>query len=238
MLATVVASGLYTLVSPIFDATYPRLSALAARNPSPDLISTYRLASGLLASLLFPLAMFLAFTGRSLIQLWTGDSQLAEAVSPVLALLSIGSALHGMMFMPHALALASGASALVLRTNVILLLAFGPLIAILTTWQGGVGAALGWVILHAAYLLFGSIYTHRKLLPQISTTWLLRDLGIPGVVSVSAAMAGFTLARMVAAPPLHDVTIGAATMLGAWAVLLVRQPTFRQWLYRTLPADF
>ena len=235
MLATLLASGLYTLVSPVFDAIYPRLSALVSRQALRDLASIYRLVSGLLASLLFPLTMFLVFTGRSLVQLWTGNLQLAEAVWPVAALLAVGSALHGMMFMPYALALAFGASALVLRTNVILLFAFGPLIAAMTASFGAVGAAFAWAILHGAYLSFGSIYIHRILLPQITTAWLLRDLGVPGVVSLFTAMTGLVLTRSVVNSPLHNVVIGVAMMLLAWAILVARQPQLRQWLRHKIP---
>lgn len=226
ILATLLASGLYALVVPVFNAIYPKLSALTTHPTSHDLASTYRAISWLLASLLFPSALFLALYGHCLVQLWTSDSALASSVSPMLALLSIGSSLHGMMFMPYALALAHGASVLVLRINLILLLSFGPLIAVLTAKFGGIGAAWAWVILHSAYLLFGSLYTHQQLFPQISKVWLLRDVGIPGTVSFIIAISGFALTQLTNEShqsSLTSVVVGATTMLISWVLLLIWQ---------------
>lgn len=223
ILATLLASGLYTLVVPIFNATYPRLSALSTQIPPHDIEAAYRASSRLLASLLFPSALFLVLNGHELVQLWTGDTKLASAVSPMLALLSIGSSFHGIMFMPYALALAFGASTLVLRINLILLLAFGPLIAVLTARLGGIGSAWAWVMLHTAYLVFGSLYTHRRLLPRVSITWLLKDIGIPGVASLVVAISGFTTTQLIRSSPPNRILVGAMTMLASWTLLLVWQ---------------
>jgi O-antigen/teichoic acid export membrane protein len=128
MLATVVASALYTMVTPLFNVMYPRFSALVVSGDTEKLTELYRLATRFLASLLFPAAMLLALFAEDLVLVWTGNAALASRVAPVIAFLSLGSALHGVMFLPYALQLAYGMTRLILRNNVILVVVLIPLI--------------------------------------------------------------------------------------------------------------
>ena len=97
MVAAAVAGGLYVFVTPFFNAVYPRLSVLVARGDAAGLESSYRLATVVLASILFPVAALLALYSVDVIELWTRNADLARATGPVVSLLAIGSALHGVM---------------------------------------------------------------------------------------------------------------------------------------------
>src|SRR3990172_695786 len=121
MLATVVVSGLYVLIAPVYNVVYPRFSALVATGDTEKLIDLYRLGTRMLATVIFPIAMVLAVFAEGLVLVWTGNPSIASRVAPVIALLAIGSALHGVMYFPYALQLAYGMTRLPLTINIILL---------------------------------------------------------------------------------------------------------------------
>jgi O-antigen/teichoic acid export membrane protein len=214
MLATVAASILYALVRPLFNVMYPRFSALVAAGETEKLGALYRTATGLFTLFWFPGALGLALCAEPLLLLWTGDSEIAARAAPLLALLAIGNALHGVMYFPYALQLAYGLSRLPLQINVLLMVFQLPLIVILATTFGAVGAALAWMVLHLFYIALGTWLTHRRLLPGLGTAWLARDVAVP--LAVSAAI-GFGCVQVQA---LAFESVAIQLVVGGGAALL------------------
>jgi len=190
MLATVVVSSLYALVTPFFNVVYPRFSAMVATGNTLQLKESYSLSTRVLAIVLFPLAMFLALFAEDLLTAWTGNAGIAKSVAPLVKLLVIGSALHGVMHMPYALQLAYGNTRLPFFITLTLIVLLVPLIVLLTFTRGAHGAAMAWLALHVAYLIIGTWLTHRHLLKGLGTTWILRDVGIPFGVTAVLGLAG------------------------------------------------
>lgn len=188
MLASVVVSGLYILITPVFNLIYPRFSAFVAKGDLVELKKLYRLGTRLLASILFPLAMFLAIFSEEIVAIWTGDRNLAVSVAPVIALLAAGSALHGVMYFPYALQLANGLTKLPLKINLILMIFQVPLVIIFANRFGAVGGAAAWLLLHSAYLLVGTLLTHQKLLRGHAVSWLLKEVGIPFCFTLASGL--------------------------------------------------
>ncbi|MDP1639104.1 MAG: oligosaccharide flippase family protein [Candidatus Nitrotoga sp.] len=189
MLATVVVSGLYVLVTPMYNAVYPRFSALVASGDFKKLGNLYRLCTRILSIILFPTAMILAVFAYDLVRIWTGNTELASSVAPVVTLLAIGSALNCIMFIPHALQLAFGMTRLPLIINGALMIVILPLIVFFTLTYGVLGGAMAWLTLHALYVLLGTWLTHRHLLRGLGKQWLFRDVGVPLGVALIAGMA-------------------------------------------------
>jgi O-antigen/teichoic acid export membrane protein len=133
--------------------------------------------------------MILVVFSEQLIFIWTGNATLAKAIGPIVSLLAVGSALHGVMYIPHALQLAYGMIRIPLRINAILILLWVPVMFILVKSFGGIGGATAWLILHLVYMLLGTFLTHRVLLKGLATSWLIHDVGTPFVI---ALFAGFT----------------------------------------------
>ena len=184
-LAIVVISGLYVFINPLFSAVYPRFSALVASDSPDKLAELYRLSTRLLGAMLFPIAMVLAVFAEELVQLWTGDAAIAVRVAPLISVLAIGSALHGVMYLPYALQLAYGLTRLPLTINAILMVVQVPLMTWFALNYGALGGAMAWLLLHVMYLLLGTWMTHRQLLKAIGTKWLLQDVGLPLLVAMS-----------------------------------------------------
>jgi len=190
MLATLVVSGLYVLVTPFFNVVYPRFSALVAQGHTAQLMDLYRLCARALATALFPLAMLLVLCAEDLVLVWTGSPEIAAGAPPVIALLAVGSALHGVMYLQYALQLAYGQTRLPVVITLTLIVLLAPLIVLLTLSFGAKGAAMAWLALHVVYLIIGTWLTHRHLLRGIALTWIFQDVGIPFAVTASVGLIG------------------------------------------------
>jgi O-antigen/teichoic acid export membrane protein len=176
MLATTVVSGLYVLISPLFNVIYPRFSLLVATGETEKLIGLYRLGTRAFVALLFPIAMVLAFFAGDLVQLWTRDASIAVSVAPVITLLVIGSTLNGVMYFPYALQLAYGMTWIPLVINLALMLFLVPSIIFLANEYGAQGGGMAWMLVEVAYVLLGTVLTHRYILKGLASTWLLQDV--------------------------------------------------------------
>jgi len=230
MLATLVTNGLYVVITPIFNALYPRFSALVTQERQSELQDLYRLTSHLVAAVMFPLAMLLIVFGEGIVALWTGNARLAADVAPVIGLLAAGTSLHSVMFVPYALQLAKGAATLALRISLALLLVQGPLMWWLTRTWGGVGAACAWLLLHILYLTFGSWTTHRRLLPAVTWGWLLHDVGGPFLIAAGVGLASWYAIHDYAEQGTAVVLVGAALAVASAALTALTSPRLRRLL--------
>jgi len=183
-LAGVITSGLYVLLAPIFNAIYPRFSALVAAGNTEILTNLYRTGTRLLSAVLFPIATLAGVFAEDLVYLWTGNLSISKGVAPILSLLLMGTAINGIMIFPYALQLAYGAVRLPLMICLILIAGTVPITIFLAMKYEAVGGASAWVLMNSIYLVMGSLLTHRVLLKEIGFKWLLWDAGIPLVVSV------------------------------------------------------
>lgn len=190
MLATVVVSGLYVLISPLFNVIYPRFSALVVTGETEKLIEFYRLGTRVLAMLLFPITMVLAFFAEDLVHVWTGNSTMASSVAPVITLLAIGSALNGVMYFPYALQLAYGMTWIPLTINMALMCFLVPTIIYLAQEYGALGGAMAWMIAEVVYVLLGPWLTHRYILKGLGSKWFLQDVCLPLVSTVLIGVLG------------------------------------------------
>ncbi|MDP2073009.1 lipopolysaccharide biosynthesis protein [Hydrogenophaga sp.] len=190
MLATVVVSGLYVLISPIFNVIFPRFSALVASGETGKLTELYRLGTRLLATVLFSIATVLALFAEDFVTVWTGDPAVAAPVAQIVSLLVIGSALNGVMYFPYALQLAHGMTWIPLVLNISLMCFLVPAIIFLALTFGAMGGALAWLIAEVAYVLTGPWLTHRHILKGLASKWLFRDVGLPLAIAVLLVGAG------------------------------------------------
>ena len=83
MLATLMVSGLYVLILPVFNVVYPRLSALVVTGETEKLTDLYRIGTRMLGTVLFPIAMAFAVFAEEILRVWTGNPALSSSVAPV-----------------------------------------------------------------------------------------------------------------------------------------------------------
>lgn len=227
MLATLVVSGLYVLVTPFFNVVYPRFSALVANGNTLQLLELYRLCTRILAAVLFPLAMLLALFAEDLVTVWTGNAAIAAGVAPVITLLAIGSALHGVMYLPYALQLAYGKTRLPIVITMTLVALLVPLIVVLTLKRGAQGAAMAWLVLHVVYMIIGTWLTHRYLLKGLAVRWISQDVGIPFVATAIVGILGSRAIHLVGGAAYGKLLFGMVLALTAVTLSVAVSPQLR-----------
>lgn len=227
MLATVIVSGMYLLIMPIFNAMYPRFSTLVVSGDTEKLTDLYRLSTRMLVSVLFPIATVLAIFAKDLVLVWTGNPSIALSVGPIITLLAIGSALHGIMFFPYALQLAYGMTRLPLMINTILMIALVPLIIYFSLKYGAQGGAIAWLVLHLLYVMLGTVLTHRHLLKGLGLTWLAQDIGIPCSISCLMGLIEYYSVERIGLSPFIKLTCAGGLALLTTLLLVVTSSKLR-----------
>ena len=226
ILATVVVSGLYVLILPMFNAIFPRLTTLVIAGDTGKLIDLYRVGTRMLATVLFPIAMVLVVFAEDLIRIWVGNPDIASSVAPLISLLAIGSALHGVMFFPYALQLAYGMTRLPLMINALLMIVLIPLIIYFALTYGALGGAIAWLLFHVLYVLLGTWLTHRHLLKGLGMIWLTQDVGIPFVLSFLAGLTGHYVIQNSEYSPYMKLMFGSVLALTAVLFSIAMLPTY------------
>jgi O-antigen/teichoic acid export membrane protein len=178
-LAGVVASGLYMIINPIFNAVFPRFSSLAATGNEEELSLLYHRSSQLMAVLVIPLASVIALFSHDIVLLWTGNMEVANNASPIISILVVGTAMNGLMNTPYALQLSHGWTRIGLTINAFLIVLFIPSILFMTTHYGPIGAASVWMTLNGIHMSISIPFTHRRLLKGEARHWLLYDVVLP-----------------------------------------------------------
>lgn len=178
-LAASAAGGLYFLVSPITSAVVPRLTELVTQSAHQDVIDTYHRASQWLAAILVPVALVMAGFADPLLYLWTGNVSLAQRVSPLLALLVLGTLFNGFMNVPYMAQLAHGWTGFAVRVNMVAVCCIVPAILWAVPRFGAIGAAWAWLALNVGYVLIGLHFMHRRLLPAEKWRWYRDAVFLP-----------------------------------------------------------
>ena len=233
--AATMARGLYVLITPVFNAYFPRLSALVAEGDAAAVRICYRTATQVMAALVLPLAALVAAFSGEILLVWLHDEALAEAAAPLASLLVVGTCLNGLMNVPFALQLAHGNTRIGLTINAGLLLVLVPSVAYATAHFGAPGGAAMWLLANALYLAAGLPLTHARLLRGGLREWALHDVLPPAAASVAV----ITLARLLYPPHLDALSALAALAL-AWLLAtlgaLLSSSRLRRWGQDTLRA--
>src|SRR5712671_846190 len=181
--AGVFGAGLVMIVSSVFNTIYPRFSALVARGDEQALIRLYHQATQLMLLLIIPPAAVLALFPVEVLQLWTGNAEIARSAGPIASVLVLGAALNGLMFLPYTLQLAYGWTSIGLKITIFLTFIVLPAIWFMATRYGPMGAAFVWLGLQALNMLIGVPLTHQRLLRHEMMRWFFQDVG-PSLVVV------------------------------------------------------
>jgi O-antigen/teichoic acid export membrane protein len=190
MIAGVLANGLYTILTPLFNALYPRMTVLVASKETNKLIDLYNSGTRLFLVVFFPIVAMAAFYSEDLLYIWTRNADVSKSSSLIASLLLIGTSLNGVMHFPFALQLANGVTRLPLTITVFLIIVLVPIFIPLTLSYGAVGGASAWLILNVTYLIFGTWLTHREILKGIALYWLIYCVGVPFLTSLVVLWVG------------------------------------------------
>jgi O-antigen/teichoic acid export membrane protein len=226
-LATMMATGLAILASPVFTAVFPALSTLVARKDSVALIKTYHRAAQTLAALVLPPMIMIAWFSREVLQAWTGSGAIASATAPVLSLLMLGSGFNALMTVPWALQLAHGYLRLGMFFNLVGVVFLLPMVLFGALHFGVTGAAAGWLILNVGYVAVGIPLIHRKLMRGNTWRWYGHDHLVPLRNAVTVTVLADLTIRLGGMPPIISIGMGMVLCYvwgrGSIAVVFAKQ---------------
>jgi O-antigen/teichoic acid export membrane protein len=227
-IGTLFAGGIYAIVAPVYNAALPRFCLLAGSSSPDALRSLYRDLTFALSVAIFPVASSVAFFSGELVFAWTRDAAAAQASAPLVALLTVAAAVHGVMFMPYALTLAKEQTRLALHIALATLIVCVPLMAVAGINWGAPGAAAAWLLIQLAYLLGGSWLTHRLIMRDVAWKWLLLDVGAPAALSF---FVGWSVDAMCRAHDVSDTGRAIAALFlvpACWASFAFCVPRIRR----------
>lgn len=190
-LAATVSAAIYMAIGPITQAVYPRLVQLYVSGDRSDLASLYHEGAQSVTVISVPALVLLSMHPESVIFVWSGNMELARNVGPILAILSIGAFLNGLMHMPYQLQLAHGWVGFALRINIVAVTCMIPAIVWSVSLFGAQGAACAWLALNAGYAIIGIQFMHRRLLPGEKWRWYFHDVFLPIAGAFVCALAIF-----------------------------------------------
>jgi O-antigen/teichoic acid export membrane protein len=224
--AALVAGGLNALTSPIAGAFYPRFTQLVMQGDQDQLSLKYHQGSQLVSVLVGGVAAILVMFADRVLMLWTGDATLTRAVVPVLQVLTLGTLLNSLMWMPYHLQLAHGWTRLMIKINAVAVAVLVPAILWAVPVYGAIGAAWVWVVLNAGYIIFTIYFMHRQILVTERWRWYLLDVAQPvGVMFLVAA--AFQLGAPIRLSAIYEIgflsfVAGAVLGCGVLAAPLAR----------------
>jgi O-antigen/teichoic acid export membrane protein len=232
-LAGVVATSLYRLISPFFAALYPRFSQLVASGDRVRLVSVYHAGAQALTVALSPVAVVIALFPGEILLLWTSDPEIARNSALLVALLSTGTVVNGLVSIPYALQLAHGWTRLSLYSNAVAIVVLTPLLVVATRAYGAPGAASIWLLLNVGYLVVNTHLIHRRLLPTERWRWLVEDVGMPLLAAVAVGAVARVLLPTSGSAVLTFLGL-AATAFAALVAAVLSASTVRRWAMETL----
>ena len=188
-LAVLAASGVMMISSPISGALMPRMARLHAQGDEAGLISLYRNATQMVAVIAIPASLILAFFAEQVLWVWTGDVQAARQAAPVLHLYALGNGILALGAFPYYLQYAKGDLKLHMIGNVLLLVLLIPALIWATLRYGVIGAGYAWLGANAVYFLVWVPKVHGRFVKGLHVQWLLKDLGMIVLLSVTATAA-------------------------------------------------
>lgn len=188
-LAVLAASGVSIVSGPMSAALLPRLARLQAQGDEAGLIRLYRQATQGMAVITLPVAVVLGFGAERLLLAWTGNSNLADQVGPILRLYALGNGVLAMSAFAYYLQFSKGDVRLHLLGSALFVLLLIPSIIVAAMWYGGIGAGWAWFGANLAYLLLWVPLVHRRFVPGLHPLWLGVDLlPIGGVCLMTAGL--------------------------------------------------
>lgn len=218
--AATIAQAPLGLVVPIVQAFYPRFTKCWADGNGELLAGAYHFSAQLVSVATGSAAMFVVLYGRQALQLWTGDTALADSVYVITAVLTLGTMLNGMMTVPYYLQLSAGWTSLMARANVVAVALMIPLLLVVVPLYGVTGAAWAWLALNGAYVLLVVPFMHRRLLGGERLRWYVMDVAVPLGASliVGGLLRQIDLTAQAAVVQWSGLFVAGGLMLAASAV--------------------
>src|SRR5258706_12425491 len=219
VLAWTLASVTYRLSGPVYAAMLPRMTELEARGERTFSESLFEKGGQLMAVLIIPFSLFMATFAEQIVFLWTRDAQAAAELRWVVALLTVGTMISGILQVPLAIQVATGKLRPIFLLNVCGALLMVPLLLFLTSWVGIIGAGGAWLALNIVVFVAMIGISQARMGTQHLIRWSVHAIALP----VGLSLMCFVPLKVAGAPiPIEPVrAVGTLFAIGALCELLV-----------------
>lgn len=211
----------------VFAAFLPRMSSLFASEDDEGLRTMFHKGCQFVSFLVLPASAVFAFYSREILFIWTRNASVADVAAPIASLLVVGSAFNSIMGIPYDLTVARGWAMFGFYQNAISAAVLVPVMLVLVTHFGGVGAAVAWLGLNVGYVLVAMPIIAGRVVPGELRSWYVADVGPPFLLSFGLAGVAWWLGAGVGASRFHlpvIVVLWVAAQAGcAFALPYIRQ---------------
>ncbi len=173
--ASIAATSLSWMVSPVALALFPRFSVLYQKNDFPALSEIYHKSSQVVSFLVAPFAGMLMFFSHDVLFAWTHSTDVSAHAALALSILAFASLFNAMMQIPYMLQLASGLTWIPFWNNGIAVVVLTPLIYFLVSHYSIAGGAAAWAVFNVFYYFINPHITHRYILRGQLIKWITQD---------------------------------------------------------------
>lgn len=237
-LAVLVAGGINAMTGPISTALLPRLAKVSSENQEQNFVELYRRITQLLCVVAAPVSLVVALFPQQILFAWSGDLSLASHVAPILLLYALGNGVLAISALPYYLQFAKGDLKLHVIGNIVFIFFFLPVLIVMTSKFGMLGAGYVWLGLNSVYFVLWIPLIHRKFLPNFHLTWLTKDIFMMVVPTI---ILGFLLKRFLDWPTERTLLILQLMMVSLLLVSfsaaqlpIARQFVTFRWLRRPM----
>jgi len=227
-IAATAGSSILFMVLPVFDASFPQLSALVASRDENGVRNLYRRSNQLIAALIMPISAVLMLFPKEVLFAWTGNPEIAGTAAPIVQFLAAGFAVNGILIIPYALQIAHGWTRLTLVTYIGLILTMTPTIYVATLKYGATGAASVWLLTNLITMSVVIPLIHKRLLPGDSPLLFLKDLSMPLLVSGFVTVTARVIAGEALQPRVPAILGLAGLYFLSFALTAIATPALRR----------
>jgi len=228
MVANSIAAGLYLLVAPITNVSYPRFVSQVASCDQRRLAEIYHRFAQATAVMVMPAGIVLALFANRALTLWTGSAEIGQKAAIFVSLLALGNMLHGLMHTSYTLQLAYGWTRFNIIVNAVAVVLLLPALYFGIRTYGAVAAAFLWAVLNLAYVVIATPLVHRQLLRSEMVRWYRQSVLLPGVCAGAAASAVWILTRSEPLRVTQNVTILCIALACAFLAAAFATPLGRK----------
>lgn len=215
-LAVLVASSVTLLSTPISTALLPRLAKLEAEGNGNTLLQLYRQTTQWVTLLAGSAAVTLALCAEPLLELWTGNIQLAQQAAPILRLYAVGNSILAVCAFPYYLQYAKGDLRLHLIGNALFIVLLLPATVLATLHFGAIGAGYAWLASNIISFLLWLPFIHRRFAPGLHWGWVGQDI-FP--ILSAATLAGYGMQWLLPHSNTVWVQLAETLLIGLSALL-------------------
>lgn len=204
-LVALIANGILRFAEPVNQAILPRMTRLFAQDNPSNMLEIYRGATQFLAVFVYSLAGIMAVYAEPLLYGLTGNAAASAWGAPVLLWFALGNGILVLVGMQYNMQYVHGQLRMHVINTTINAAIQVPILAFVAYRYGAVPAAQAWFIIRLVNFFIWPALVHRKFVPGLHSTWLIKDILSP-LLGAALGLAALATLTGDLSPPPHDAS--------------------------------